>query len=292
MKKLLLLPLFIFCIGIFVSSSSFVKAYTWEDLYEFCYNNQGKSERPTQNSTMSYFVTIANDMKTSLTSAGYDLDDYNTFVIKIYYSQSRYNVYICMVRNAESFSRWNSNSRFQFNNTQGYDLVYMQSLIGGIATYPWNSANNKTGTGTYQDNSMAVGDSVGLFENASSTFLSGTAIFAQNYYNAITSNDITITNTSTIPFNLQQGLLGLSYDLNNISYKLYTQSDTYIADLIAVYTSVNSGKSFNLLLDTFNLINTGYYKINMYNSGEVIYSSDIFKITKSRTPQARRYNKQ
>lgn len=287
-KRTLFLIITIFVIG---TLHQCAKAYTWDDLYEFCYNNQGNSERTTQNNAMSYFVTIANDMKTSLTTAGYDLDDYNTFVIKIGYSQSRYNVNLCMVKNAESFSRWNSNANYQFNNTEGYDYLYMQATTSQIPTYAWNSSNNATGTGTYKNNTINVYDSVGLFKNASTTFLSGTGLFAQNYYNAITSNDITITNNSTIPFNIQQGIVGLAYDINNISYKLYTQSDTYIADLTAVYTSVNSGKSFNLLLDTFNLINTGYYKINMYNSDEVIYTSDIFKITKSRTPQARRYYK-
>lgn len=189
------------------------------------------------------------------------------------------------------FGRWNSNAQVQYNNTSSWQYLYMQATATQVSTYAWNSANNKSGTGTYQSKIDNIYSSVGLYENASNTWLAGTGIFAQNYYNAITSNDVTITNTSTIPFNLQQGLVGLAYDINNISYKLYTQADTYIADLTAVYTNVNSGKSMNLLLDTFNLINTGYYKINMYDSSDLIYTSDVFKITKSRTPQARRHNK-
>lgn len=99
-KRTLFLIITIFIIG---TLHQCAKAYTYDDLYEFCYNNQGKSDRTNQNSTMSYFVTIANDMKTSLENAGYNLDNYNSIQIKISYSQSRYNVYLDLVQNAESF---------------------------------------------------------------------------------------------------------------------------------------------------------------------------------------------
>lgn len=292
MKKFYLLPLFIFCLGIFVSNSSIVNAYTWEDLHEFCYNNQNKSDRANQNVTMQRFVTYY-DIITQMLSQYENLDDYNSFMIKMYSSSGTQKIYnIALVKNATGFGRWNSNSQLKFYGTTSYKFYSVQCTDANLTNASvWQSSNNKSGTGDWQCPIDNIYGSVGLYEGATSTFLTGTGIFAQNYYNAITSNDVTITNTSTIPFNLQQGLLGLSYDYNNISYKLYTQSDTYVADLTAVYSSGGSGYTFHLLLDTINLINTGYYKIIMYENDTIIYTSDIFKITKSRIPQARRHNK-
>lgn len=286
MKKLLLLPLFIFCIGIFVSSSSIVNAYTWEDMHEFVYKYQGTSDRTTQNTTMSLFAQYWEEINTSLDNSGISPDNYSSFQLKANKNGTQYyNFFIIFTSGTTSYSRWNSNSQIRYNNTTSYLYVNLQNRTSSnVNTGTWSVSSS--GTGTY-DSTISIYDSVGLYDGATSTFLTGTGIFAQNYFNAITSNNITITNTSTTPFLLQSGLLGLNYDYNNISYKLYSSVDIYNQDLTAVYTSGTSGYTFHLYIDYLNLINTGQYKINMYNNGTLFYTSDIFTITKSRTPQAR-----
>lgn len=222
---------------IFILFSSFSLAYTWDDFTEFVSSVDSSILTSNQQYAKTNFISDLAGIKAFINNNS-NVDNYNAFGVSGNGS-GQLNISLWVKTSSNSWTI-NGSSIGLNSGTNIHVRVNLGST--GSGRYYWNSNSAAFPTPS---------NGIYLLEDATTANLNYSGLVAQNYYNAITSNDVVITNSSTIPFNIQQGRVGLSYDINNISYKLYTETNVCVEDLTVVYTTITSGKSFNLLLDTF-----------------------------------------
>ena len=276
MKKFYLLPFFIFCLGIFVSSSSIVNAWTFDDIYDLANNVDVTLLTTDQATTRDRILNHFNEYVQAFEDSGRSFDNYHSFIV--WYRNYDGINFQCFSSNS---SNWSVNSNGYITNGQTIGTNYPDNSFG--IYYSSGQWNVSTSTNSSQNKSKAIC----LLAGAGTQVLNTSGLIAQNVYNSIVTTNVNVPSNASVPYLFTQGVVGLHYDITNVYYKLVLKGasgtqDTFNQDLGAVFSETGNGHSVNLQLTTLNTIHgSNNYYIDMYYSGDIIYTSDTFQISYS-----------
>lgn len=256
-----ILKIIIMVLVIFSMIKSCAKAYSFEEFVEFCQytkNMNINSSNSTINNVRNNIATTTIDIKQFATNKGYNLDNYNSFIVGN--PPAGYSIAFYATSDPVSYTINTNQQISQYGAT--WTRFYLASVDGGGV-----NVNNSPGTSTSY---------IGLI-NSNPTDNNYRNVIMQNkwnYINILSGQDFKL---STLPWYFADVFICQANSGSSIY--LYHNGES-VGNLQTISSTVNGGTLYQVeIIDTYSLVNNSNYSLKLYSGNDLLVSSEDFNIT-------------